>query len=116
MKYRPEEYCSSSSLFGISGSPSCPSTSISATVHCLPLGSVPSSRSRYFQSSMLHRGIFVFARSFQQLIERSCNLRSGERFRDQQDSSGFSRAQTRVGLFGRVTDDDNGKLDRKSVV
>lgn len=53
---------------------------------------------------------------FQQLIERSCDLRPGERFRDQQDSSGVPGAEARVSLLWRVADDDDGKLDVIRVV
>src|SRR5713101_6209426 len=49
-------------------------------------------------------------------MERSCDLRPGERFRDQQDSSGIPGTEARVGLLRSVTDDDDGKLDVIRVV
>src|ERR1019366_1178636 len=48
--------------------------------------------------------------SFEQLIERSCNLRPGERFRDQQDSSGVPGTEACVSFLWCVTDDDDGKF------
>src|SRR6266705_6179 len=47
---------------------------------------------------------------FKQLVERSCDLRPGERFRDQQDSSGTPGTEARVSLLRCVTDDYDGKL------
>ncbi len=43
---------------------------------------------------------------FKQLLERSCDLRPGERFRDQQDSSGTPGTEARVSLVRY----DDGKL------
>ena len=47
---------------------------------------------------------------FQQLVERRCDLRAGERFRDEQDSSGVPGTEAGVSLLRRVTDDDDGQL------
>src|ERR1700757_4042308 len=97
----------------MSGSPSCPNTSISATVQRRPLGSVTTSRSRYCHSSMLHSGIFDpegIQLLLEQLTQRSSDLRSSERFRNQQNSLGFSRTKTRIGKLGRVTDNSHRKF------
>src|SRR5271165_4597680 len=95
----------------MSGSPACPSTSISATVHCLSFGSLTTSRSRYCQSSMLHSGI-----SGKQLSNGLGHLRSGERFGDQQDSASVAGTKARVGHLRCVGDDDDGKLSVVRVV
>src|ERR1700688_4034319 len=137
VKKRPEEYCSSSSLLGISGSPSCPRMSISATDHCLPFGSVTDWRSTYRQLSMLQEAIAIFLRvavarasacgfwnlqglnphrlkpvplRAEQLGKRPRNLRPGEWFGNQHDFFGVAGTQAFVRLLRRVTNDDNGKL------
>src|ERR1700693_5009533 len=89
----------------MSGSPSCPNTSIRATVHCTPFGSLTTSRSMYCHSSMLQSGIL-----FQQLTERSCDLRSGKWFGDQQGFLSFSGSEARVSRLRCIADDHNGNL------
>src|SRR5215475_10510385 len=98
VKYRPDEYSSASVSLGRSGSPTWPSTSISATDHCRPFGSATTCRSRYCQSSMLQEGkvsgIRYQVSGFrgQQLIERPRDLAAGERLRNEQDVFGLARA------------------------
>ena len=43
-------------------------------------------------------------------MERSCDLGTGERFLDEQDSSGVPGTEARVSLLRCVTDDDDGQL------
>jgi len=50
------------------------------------------------------------AYSFQELFERSCNVRSCEWFRDQHHFLGVAGTQAGVGFFRGVADDDDGKL------
>src|SRR3981189_581145 len=49
------------------------------------------------------------AYSWEQLIERSGDLRPGKRFRDQKYFLGVAGTEARVSLLRRVTDDDDGK-------
>src|SRR6478672_4473894 len=108
--------------FGRSGSPSWPSTSINATVHCRPFGSVTTSRSTYFESSRDHIALGIGdwglgigdwglgirdwgLRSRDQLRERARDLGAGERLRDQQHVLGLASAQARVGFLRRIADD-----------
>src|ERR1700693_2782916 len=48
---------------------------------------------------------------FQQLMERSCDLRPGERFGDQQGFLRFPGTEARVSRLRCVADDHYGKLD-----
>src|SRR6202040_2858137 len=69
--------------------------------------------SRYCHSSMLHSGIFDpedVQPLLEQLTQRSCDLRSSERFWNQQNSLGVSRTKTRIGQLGRVADDSHRKF------
>jgi hypothetical protein len=50
------------------------------------------------------------AYSFEQFIERSCDVRSSEGFWNQQNFLGIPGTEARVSLFGSVTDDDDGKF------
>jgi len=47
---------------------------------------------------------------FQQLLERFSDLRSCERFGNQQDPLGFSRTKACVSLLWSVTDDNDGEF------
>src|SRR5580700_8520664 len=103
----------------MSESPSCPNTSISATVHRRPWGSVTTSRSRYCHSSMLHSGIFDpegIQPLLEQLAQCSCDLRSSERLWNQQNSLCFSRTKARIGKLGRIADDSYRKFGMVRVV
>src|SRR5262245_38693638 len=88
----------------MSGSPSCPSTSISATDHCRPFGSATTWRCRYFQSSIDHMSVLD-----EQLFERARDLRTAEGLWNQEDVLCLAGAEAGVGLLGRVADDDDGQ-------
>src|SRR5271169_3762902 len=85
--------------------------SMSATDHRLPFGSATTWLSKYCQSSMLQRGILV-----EQIPERSRDLRTAERLRNQQDLLGPAGAKALVGQLGRVADDHDRKVGVVRVV